>query len=412
MVESTEIRATAGAEASQSPVNVVLESAFDAAFAVARPRLVRLCAAMTGDALAAEDLAQETLLLGWRERARLGVPDEAGAWLAGIARNLCRRHLRARGRESAQHIDPRPRDDSSVEALPDPLDTLASPGDLAVDLEQAELAGLLDRALALLPEETRAVLVANYLQETPLADLARHTGLAEGTLRVRLHRGRLALRRVLATDLREAAVEYGAALPEDDGWRESRIYCPFCGQHTLRYRIDRATGEFCFICAGGCPGNAVAGYSIKPDLVNAVRSPKALITRHCLRLEGEYREDIQRGGKVCDCGRPVTLTRWTPAVLEKYEMAGASDATPYGIHMQCPVCGGIDNATAWHLALDTVEAQRFWKRHPRIRALPIRLVETEGHPVVVTGFESVGGQARIDILSDAESYAVLRAVTN
>ena len=39
-----------------------------------RRRVVRLCATLTGDALAAEDLAQETLTLAWRLRDRLVDP--------------------------------------------------------------------------------------------------------------------------------------------------------------------------------------------------------------------------------------------------------------------------------------------------------------------------------------------------
>lgn len=381
------------------------------AFADERPRLVRLCLALTGDASAAEDLAQETLLVAWRERAHLRAPSEAGPWLAGIARNLCRRYLRARGREHAHLLVHRPNDGTELVGLPEPLDTVASDDDLALDLEQAELATLLDRALALLPEESRALLVASYLHETPLPALARNLGLAEGTLRVRLHRGRLALRQVLTTTLREDVAAYGAALPVNDGWHDSRIYCPFCGQYYLRYRIDRATGDFSIVCAGGCAGTAVVGQSCDPELVATVRSPKALLTRHCLFLAERYRRILASGDVVRECGHPVSFHHWTPEILAANDVAGMSDATPFGIFAQCPICGEQDSASAWHLALDTTVAQQFWKRHPRMRALPMRLIEAEGRAVIATGFESATSEARLEILSDAETYAVLRVVT-
>ncbi|MGI8968655.1 MAG: hypothetical protein ACR2GA_06090 [Chloroflexota bacterium] len=38
-------------------------------------------------------------------------------------------------------------------------------GDLEVELEQSELATLLDHALTLLPPETRAGLVAHYIED-------------------------------------------------------------------------------------------------------------------------------------------------------------------------------------------------------------------------------------------------------
>ena len=62
-----------------------------------RARLVRLCATVVGDASAAEDLAQEALLTAWRLQHRLTDPTGADAWLNAIARNVCRRWLRARG---------------------------------------------------------------------------------------------------------------------------------------------------------------------------------------------------------------------------------------------------------------------------------------------------------------------------
>ncbi len=52
-----------------------------------RKRLVRLCAQLTGDATLAEDLAQETLLVAWRNGHQLHpeLQAEAAAWGLGIA---------------------------------------------------------------------------------------------------------------------------------------------------------------------------------------------------------------------------------------------------------------------------------------------------------------------------------------
>src|SRR5262245_40122961 len=56
-----------------------------------RRRLVGLCAAVSGDREAAEDLAQETLLEAWRNAHKLRDPEGVDRWLAAIARNVCRR---------------------------------------------------------------------------------------------------------------------------------------------------------------------------------------------------------------------------------------------------------------------------------------------------------------------------------
>ena len=53
-----------------------------------RVRLVGLCRKLTGSVDAAEDLAQETLLLAWRRIEGLREPEKRTQWIAGIARNL------------------------------------------------------------------------------------------------------------------------------------------------------------------------------------------------------------------------------------------------------------------------------------------------------------------------------------
>ncbi|HEX6475422.1 MAG TPA: sigma factor, partial [Candidatus Limnocylindria bacterium] len=74
-----------------------------------RARLVRVCAAISGDRQAADDLAQETLQEAWRHRDKLHEPAGFERWLNAIARNVCRRWARQRGRElAAGSLGPEP----------------------------------------------------------------------------------------------------------------------------------------------------------------------------------------------------------------------------------------------------------------------------------------------------------------
>ena len=66
------------------------------------PRLVRLCAHLTGDRDAAEDLAQETLIEAWRHQDRLYDWQGYSSWLSMIAHNVSLRWIRQRGREGAR----------------------------------------------------------------------------------------------------------------------------------------------------------------------------------------------------------------------------------------------------------------------------------------------------------------------
>src|SRR5262245_6108606 len=121
---------------------------FAAVYTQERARLVRLCEHLTGDVSSAEDLAQETLYEAWRHRAALRDQMRHAQWLSGIARNVCLRWRRARGRSHTQYA---PDDAGTSEAVANE----AAPVDLEVGLERAELATLLDRALALLLPLTR-----------------------------------------------------------------------------------------------------------------------------------------------------------------------------------------------------------------------------------------------------------------
>ena len=52
------------------------EMDFETALAGEWPRLVRLCAWLTGSDQAAEDLAQDTLIAAWKSRSQLISPDK------------------------------------------------------------------------------------------------------------------------------------------------------------------------------------------------------------------------------------------------------------------------------------------------------------------------------------------------
>jgi RNA polymerase sigma factor (sigma-70 family) len=363
---------------------------------------------------------QETLVEAWRALGRLRDPDGLSPWLAAIARNVCLRWARGRGRELAQRAEIAAGPDGTPPTLDDLPD---GDEDIAVDLERGELAELLDRALALLPAQTRTALVESYVYERPQGELAARLGLSEGALRVRLHRGRLALRHALATDLRAEAVALGIALPSplaatsDDPhagepeWRETRIWCPFCGVRRLLARLMPAAGEYSYQCAGHCvpsghsdiPGGIVVGMARDTAVAAGLTSAKSILSRLLADNDTRYRRGLAEGEATClDCGQPVPVRLWTPA-----DAAGMGPLT-YGINLACHRCRGGDSASLWHLMIDLTAGRSFWRRHPRMRALPIREIAYQGRDALLAGFESVDGPARLEVVSARETLDVLR----
>lgn len=120
---------------------------FEKALHTARPRIVRWMISLTHDPQAAEDVAQDTLLIAWEKRADLTNPDGIDAWLNAIAHNVYKRWARAQGKAYQRTAD---------------LDETVIAGSNSVEheLEREELADLLDTAIEMLPAQTREMLIA------------------------------------------------------------------------------------------------------------------------------------------------------------------------------------------------------------------------------------------------------------
>jgi RNA polymerase sigma factor (sigma-70 family) len=212
-----------------------------------RRRIIGLCATITRNVEVAEDLAQETLYEAWRCRSNLRNTPYANEWLSGIARNVCRRWLQRKSRDEA-HVHASP--DEIDGEIGMPLDAIPDDLDIEAEVERAELAQLLDRAMAQLSVETRTILRGHFIDETTHAEMALRLGLSENALSVRLHRGKRALRRLLMTDFAESVESYGVTSIASETWTETHIWCSLCGQERLQGRLDRSSspGKFSLLC--------------------------------------------------------------------------------------------------------------------------------------------------------------------
>ena len=157
-------------------------------------RITALCHARTGRAHLADDLAQETLLRGFRALGSLTDPERFGPWLCGIALRICLDWLKAK--KNAQ---------IPFSALGDgqhPDDFLHDPrGGGVSELERDDERRRLLAEIEALPEEFRKVVLLYYYDEVTYRDVADLLGVSTATVNARLTKAR-ALLRARLTDCR------------------------------------------------------------------------------------------------------------------------------------------------------------------------------------------------------------------
>ncbi len=146
--------------------------------------VVAFAARILGDAVEAEDVAQESFLALWRRASRWR-PGEArvSTWLHRVAKNACIDRLRRR-REVA------------LEAAGDPIDPVADPG---AELEARQRAVIVAGAIAVLPERQRIALVLAYYQDLGNIEAAAVMEIGVEALESLLARARRRLREELAS---------------------------------------------------------------------------------------------------------------------------------------------------------------------------------------------------------------------
>jgi RNA polymerase sigma-70 factor (ECF subfamily) len=137
---------------------------------------------LTGDSAHAEDVVQETLLRAWQHPQVLNNGQSPRAWLFTVARNMVvddRRSARFRNEVMM-------RDGSGP---PEP----AGPDELGGALNRA----LIGDAMAQLSADHREVVGRSYYLGWTTAQIAAELGIAEGTVKSRLHYALRSLRQTL-----------------------------------------------------------------------------------------------------------------------------------------------------------------------------------------------------------------------
>lgn len=140
--------------------------------------------AYTGDLGVAQDAVQEAFCRAVPRWDRISRYEDPAAWVRRVAWNVATSRWR-RLRRAREHSRRHPQAPAPV---PEP-----GPDRVA-----------LVTALGELPYNQRRALVLHYLADLPTGEIAGQLGVAESTVRVWLHRGRIALAQLLSEDRTES----------------------------------------------------------------------------------------------------------------------------------------------------------------------------------------------------------------
>jgi len=174
-------------DACRHPESEQFESAFEALYLKYRDRVYSIAYRITGSAVDAMDVVQESFGLVFRKLDGFRADALFSTWLFRIVVN-CSIDLRRRERA---RLLPGAELDASAEEATDPA---IGPAGSA---EVHELGAEVHRAIQMLSPKLRVILALRYLEEMSYDDLACTLGLSLGTVKSRLARAHLALERVL-----------------------------------------------------------------------------------------------------------------------------------------------------------------------------------------------------------------------
>ncbi len=172
------------------------EDAFAEVVRVHAPRMLATARRLLRDEHEAEDAVQEAFVSAFGALDRFEGASALGTWLHRIAVNAALERLRrrrSRDETSIEELLPQWAADGHHEVSPEPW-TL----DDGSPAERDETRRVVRAAIDRLPEAHRVALLLRDIEGLTTADAAAALGIDEGTMKVRVHRARLALRNLLA----------------------------------------------------------------------------------------------------------------------------------------------------------------------------------------------------------------------
>ena len=153
----------------------------------------------------AEDCVQESLLSALRSLDRFEQRSEVKTWLHRIVVNYCLMKMRSAVRAQEQPIDQLlPQFDANGGRIQAPWSEPVAPDEA---LEQHQMCATVRAKIAELPDSYRIVLLLRDIEELSTEEVAGLLGLSGAAVKVRLHRARSALKKLIEPILRREGAD-------------------------------------------------------------------------------------------------------------------------------------------------------------------------------------------------------------
>ena len=151
--------------------------------------LYRYCRSITYTLEDAEDLYQQTFLKAFELHKRISLNRNPKSWLMSVATNIWRNHKSS----YARHERIAPTISSEEEGVQ--IEDIRSENDMLEQMIKKEEINRLKKCVDRLPDKQRQVILLFYAGELSLEDIANALKIPKGTVKSRLNKARVQLRK-------------------------------------------------------------------------------------------------------------------------------------------------------------------------------------------------------------------------
>lgn len=240
-----------------------------------RAMVLATCRRMLGDPILAEEAFQEASVTALLNLGRLRRRDRFGAWLTGIALNVCRHLLRDRRRERL---------------VAEPHANGA--GDAELDAMAALDASLVRNAVARLPVGQREAVLLFYVEGLTQAEIAAQLDIAVGAVKARLHKARAALRDRLSSQMeaRPMTAQRSPGRVEMTVSKVARLRKEGRGEYHVLILAEVGGGRTLPIWIGPSEATSIA---LKLEEVQVLRPSTAVLAANLLDASGGRLREVR-----------------------------------------------------------------------------------------------------------------------